>query len=291
MVRDEILIDNLQTQMDSEFASGEALRKLVMFTPMHRRDEALSIDSYVFGRLSKAPVKRPYLMVGSWLSFLEEKGATPSVHEAKNCPIHLLDDAREELKTYSAFDCFCYELSLDDHQYFLSSGIWYEVVHDFLLRTNTAVKKIDKPKITFPDWDETESEGDYNLRCSKRASFLNFDMKNIRYGGGQAQFEFCDLFHARTKTLVFAKIASKSSGMSHLVEQARRTSELLFSTDGGYRKELAKIFGKYHPDADSEWLKTRPRNGDWEFCLLSLGRPAAKLPFFANAPWSGSARI
>jgi uncharacterized protein (TIGR04141 family) len=221
-------------------------------------------------------------MVGSWLAFLEEKVAIPSVREAKNCPIHLLDDAQEEIKTYTSFDCFCYELSLDNRQYFLSSGIWYEVVHDFFVRINTAIKQIDKPKIAFLDWDGTESEGAYNLRCSEKTSLLNFDVKNIRYRGGQSQFEFCDLLHPKTRTLIFAKIASKSSGMSHLVEQVRRTSELLFSTDSGYRKELAKIFKKYHPKADTEWLKSRPRNGDWDFCLLSLGRPAAKLPFFAK---------
>jgi uncharacterized protein (TIGR04141 family) len=50
----------------------------------------------------------------------------------------------------------------------------------------------------------------------------------------------------KTKTLLFAKIASKSSGMSHLVEQVRRTAELLFSTDAGYRRELAKVFAKHH---------------------------------------------
>src|SRR5664279_1883860 len=212
-----------------------------------------------------SPVRRPYLMVGSWLAFLEEKVAIPSVREAKNCPIHLLDDAQEEIKTYTSFDCF-----------------WYEVVHDFFVRINTAIKQIDNPKIAFLDWDGTESEGAYNLRCSEKTSLLNFDVKNIRYRGGQSQFEFCDLLHPKTRTLIFAKIASKSSGMSHLVEQVRRTSELLFSTDSGYRKELAKIFKKYHPKADTEWLKSRPRNGDWDFCLLSLGRPAAKLPFFAK---------
>jgi len=67
-----------------------------------------------------------------------------------------------------------------------------------------------------------------------------------------------------------------------LVEQVRRTAELLFSTDGAYRAELAKVFKKYHPTADTNWLKSRPDNGDWKLCMVSLGRSAAKLPFFAK---------
>ena len=93
---------------------------------------------------------------------------------------------------------------------------------------------------------------------------------------------FCDFLDPKTKTLFFAKIGSKSSGISHLVEQVRRTSELLFSTDDGYRKKLGEVFAKYHPTADAQWLKARPKNGDWNMCLVSLGKNALQLPFFAR---------
>ena len=49
-----------------------------------------------------------------------------------------------------------------------------------------------------------------------------------------------------------------------------------------YRKELTKVFNKYHKKVDTDWLKTRPRHGDWNICLVSLGKPALKLPFFAR---------
>jgi uncharacterized protein (TIGR04141 family) len=70
--------------------------------------------------------------------------------------------------------------------------------------------------------------------------------------------------------------------MSHLVEQVRRTSELLFSADGAYRKELVKVFQKYHKGADTDWLKARPKHGEWNLCLVSLGKPPLKLPFFGR---------
>src|SRR5581483_11038348 len=174
------------------------------------------------------------------------------------------------------------EVSLNGRPYVLSSGIWYEVVTEFLHRINDAAGKIASPTIGLPAWDKKESEGEYNARCAKDNAFLHFDVRNVLFGGGQSKFEFCDLFHPKGKHLYFAKIASRSSAMSHLLEQVRRTAELLFSTDPAYRNELVKVFRKHHPGASIEWLKQRPKNGEWGLCLVSLGRPAAQLPFFAK---------
>jgi uncharacterized protein (TIGR04141 family) len=164
----------------------------------------------------------------------------------------------------------------------LSSGTWYEVVPDFVTRVNKYVAKIAGPSVPLPAWNQIEREPEYNKRCGVTPGFLHFDSADVLFGGGQSKFEFCDLLHVKSKTLYFVKIASKSSGMSHLVEQVRRTAELLFSTDGSYREELKKVFKKYHPNADVGWLKSRPDNGDWRLCMASMGRPATKLPFFAK---------
>jgi len=95
-------------------------------------------------------------------------------------------------------------------------------------------------------------------------------------------FEFCDFVDMKTRSLCFAKLVSRSSGMSHLVEQVRRTTELLFDTDGSYRRKLSEVFKVQHPSADTTWLGSRPRNWAWSLCLVSLGRPAKDLPFFAK---------
>jgi uncharacterized protein (TIGR04141 family) len=133
-----------------------------------------------------------------------------------------------------------------------------------------------------PAWDGKLTEGQYNLRCGQRAGFLHFDAKNILYGGGQSKFEFCDVLHLPTKTLYFAKIPLKSSGVSHLVEQVRRTAELLFSEDGEFRKAVQQCMKKHHKGEDSGWLDSRPRNSDWNLCMVSLGKSPMDLPFFAR---------
>jgi uncharacterized protein (TIGR04141 family) len=283
-VRDQNLAAKLDGQLDSELVSGAALKKLVLFTPTHRRDEILAADSYVFGNMTKSPATTPYLTVTSWLNHLAKSGDDASVAAAKGTSIRLLDEAKDELKRCSVYDCFGCEVSLCGRTYVLSSGVWYEVVEKFLERINKSIAEIQSPPaaIGLPSWNQVESEGEYNSRCAKKPGYLLFDAKSIWFGGGQSKFEFCDVLHPESSTMIFAKIASKSSGMSHLVEQVRRTAELCFAPDPAFRRKLRKVFKQHHPKVDSGWLESRPRAADWNLSLVSLGRPAATLPFFAK---------
>jgi uncharacterized protein (TIGR04141 family) len=286
LVRDANTISGLDAQLDAELASGQALRRLVLFTPAERRDSETQIaHSYVFGHMMGKPVYRPYLLIESWIAFLKEKNLDPTVAEAKKNRVHLLDEAKEGFSDYFVYDCFGYELTFGGQPYVLSSGNWYEVVPGFVAHINKYIAGVKGPSVAPPAWNQgnqVEREPEYNKRCGRAPGFLYFDSADVLFGGGQSKFEFCDFLHVNSKTLYFVKIASKSSGMSHLVEQVRRTAELLFSTDGTYRTELSKVFKKYHPTADTNWLKSRPDNGDWNLCMVSLGRTAAKLPFFAK---------
>lgn len=285
-VQDASTIVGLEAQLDVDLASGQALKRLVLFTPAERREvESQIAHSYVFGHMLGKPVYRPYLLIESWMAFLKEKKLTPTVAEAKKDRIHLLDEAKEAFNDYFVFDCFGYEMTFAGKPYVLSSGTWYEIVPDFVAHINKYVAGIKGPSVALPPWNQVnkvETEPEYNKRCGSAPGFLHFDSADVLFGGGHSRFEFCDFLHLNSKTLYFAKIASKSSGMSHLVEQVRRTVELLFSMDGAYRAELSKVFKKYHPTADTGWLKSRPDNGSWNLCMVSLGRTAAKLPFFAK---------
>jgi uncharacterized protein (TIGR04141 family) len=281
-VTDIATISALESRFDSELTSGHAQKSLVLVTPTLRRGENVLADSYVFGNMSKAPAFVPYLTVDSWLNHVAKVGKTATIADAKTTRVHMMDDAKDELLASTVFECFGYELTLNGTQYVLSSGIWYEVAANFIAKINALVKAMPAPKLTLLPWNGVESEGQYNQRVSTALKCLNFDTKNIYFGGGQSRFEFCDFMHKKTKTLYFAKIASKSSGMSHLVEQVHRTAELLFSSDGAYRRKLAKVFVAQHPKEDVQWLDSRPKTGDLNLCFVSLGRPALKLPFFGR---------
>jgi uncharacterized protein (TIGR04141 family) len=281
-VRDDLLIGKCEQALDEDLANGQAKTRIVMFTPSQRKDETILADSYVYGRLAASAPTSPYLLFDSWLGYLAKKQLKPSVVEAKASPLHILDEDGNEIKTCSVFDCIGYEVSVGSSVFILASGTWYEVVDDFVKRINGAIKKIAQPNSVLPAWNGTDDEGAYNIACGKAGPCLNCDAKNIFYGGGLSQFEFCDLVNLQGRTLYFAKIVAKSSGMSHLIEQVRRTAQLLFSVDDGYRKKVTALFKKHHPGADVDWLKSRPRHGDWNLGMVSLGKPASKLPFFAK---------
>lgn len=281
-VADEGLIGQLEGQLNADLLAGRAKNKVVLFIPTRRDEVTSSMESYVLGRKSKYPYQTPYLTFDSWISYSQKHGLSLSVEEAKNIPIHVLDDLKNEFQSNTVFECLGYELSLSGKPYFLSGGIWYEVVASFLKKINDTAKAIPLPRANVVMWNPGENEKAYNTRCAQKKKYLFFDAKNVPYGGGQSKFEFCDFLDPKTKTLFFVKIATQSSGISHLVEQVRRTAELLFDTDGEYRSKLSDVFEKQHPGADRQWLKSRPENHEWKLCMVSLGKDILTLPFFAR---------
>lgn len=282
-VVDSATIAALERQLDGDLAAGKGKTRVILFTPAQRRGEPLTVSSYVFGRMQKNAALAPYLTFGSWENHTKKGGTPLSVSAAKATPIHLLDDDRQELGVATVYECFGYEASLRQKPFILTSGVWYEVVPSFLKRINQTVGQIPAPSIALPPWNQTDHEDAYNEDCAKAdQSLLHFDTKTVWYGGGQSRFEFCDLMHLQSRRLYFVKVPSRSSGMSHLFEQTRRTAELFFSPDPGFRAALRKKIRKLDPAADTSWTTSRPRRDEWKLCLVSMGRSVSKLPFFAR---------
>jgi uncharacterized protein (TIGR04141 family) len=282
-LKDEDIVQILEDQLNNDLGNPSARSKIVMFTPSQRRGEPFVADSYVYGRLNKNYASSPYLTMDGWLNVLVRNRVTPSVDTAKRFPVHMFDESGTTPRNFTAFECFGYEYSDGNRMYVLSSGVWYEVSNDFVKSINDSLAKISRPPTTLKAWNGSDSESEYNQSCSNHCGFLNCDAKNVFFGGGHSQIEFCDMLDDSTRTLIFAKIVSKSSGMSHLTEQVRTTAQLLFGTDDAYRLKLRELFKQHYPRFDSSWLQQRPRSGDWNLCLLSLGRKATDLPFLAKS--------
>jgi uncharacterized protein (TIGR04141 family) len=290
-VADPAMLLALEAELDKDLVSGKAAKRLVLFTPAQRRGEPLVAASYVIGRTSKNPAYTPYLTFGAWESYAKKYSTGLTVAAAKKATVHLMDEAADEVGKGSVFECFGYEVALNGNQYILSSGQWYEVVSAFLKRVNRTVTRIPPPTVTLPGWNQKDDEGTYNAGCAATVkSLLLFDKKLVGYGGGQSKFEFCDLMDVKGKRLYFVKIPSRSSGMSHLIEQTRRTVELFFSTDNGFRAKLSAQILKNEPKADISWTTSRPRAGDWNLCLVSMGKQQMALPFFARCSLANMCR-
>jgi uncharacterized protein (TIGR04141 family) len=281
-VDDPALIQVLDQQLEQDMGDSIAMKRMVMLAPLRRQDEDLSADSYIYGRRTKNPVKAPYLLYEGWANHIRNKGLVPDLAQSKNTAVHILDKDHEDVGSCSAYECFGYEIAHHGRQYILSSGLWYEIATNFISLVNSNVRALKHPNVLPLAWDGKMNEGQYNLLCGNENGFLSFDAKNIPYGGGQSKVEFCDTLHHNSKTLYFAKIPSRSSGMSHLVEQVRRTVELTFGADSHFRQAVQQYMSIHHKKADVSWLKSRPLNNDWTLCLVSLGKKAEDLPFFAR---------
>jgi len=181
------------------------------------------------------------------------------------------------------YECFGAEVTHNRQTYILSSGVWYQARAAFVASTNSIVAALDAPPYQLPNWNNVEDEGTYNERVSATDSAIQlFDKKLIQFGGGASKFEFCDLMHHNSRTLYFVKQPSGSASVSHLCEQVRRTAELFFSSDSAFRDKLLAGIAKRSPKADVSWLQKRPLRSDWNLCLVSMGKTASQLPFFAR---------
>ena len=198
------------------------------------------------------------LKFSDWFNVLKGKSLKPSVSEAKECSVHLFDDNKEPQQKTTVYECLTYDVSLNSKPYILSSGNWYEVFPRFLDRTRLAITNFPSLPYKLPKWKSpVGGEPVYNKECEALPGMLYFDAKPIMYGGGQGKFEFCDFMDPAEKTLFFVKNCAKSAGMSHLIEQVRRTAELLFSTDPGYRDVLHPMYEAKTSEAKAKWLKDR----------------------------------
>jgi uncharacterized protein (TIGR04141 family) len=289
LIKDHSRVVQLDALLNADLIAGNGNTRVALFSPSLRHGDGAPPESYVFGRHVDSAPQAPLLLFGSFEAQLARRGKSLSLENAKSTPVHMLDEDDQPIETKSVYDCMCYETTSGGRQYILSSGKWYEAAAIFLKSIDAQIRGIKRPSVSLPKWNGSDDEDVYNEGCCVKGSGLhNFDKKLVWFGGSQSKFEFCDLMHPGKRILFFAKIATRSSDMSHLVEQVRRTVELTFGPDGSFRSHLKKKMEQHFPGLPRTWLDQRPNPTEWELCLVSLGRAANDLPLFAKC---GVARL
>ncbi|WP_426087606.1 TIGR04141 family sporadically distributed protein [Janthinobacterium sp. PSPC1-1] len=300
LVNDNLTLATLNTNLDTHLKNTTQVLTTILVAPTQKNTSIPYATSYAIGRLTKigksGRVSSPYLMIGNWVGYLNGLGKTADLINAHSTPVHFLDEKDQEIAKSSLFDCIGFETTITSAtgtptHYVLSAGWWYEASHNFITTVNAELATLATPS-THPlrPWNGTDVEGVYNASCISPGNGLYlYDAKNVHFGGGQSKFEFCDLFHEPTMTLFFIKHVGASNHLSHLVEQVRRTVELVFGIDSTFRTKLAAKSNIVHPSVSTTWLTAnRPRPGDINLCLVSMGRNYSDFPFFAKC---GLARL
>jgi len=288
-VRDDEKIAQLDALLNGILTGAHPAASISLAAPGERSGEGIYPQHFVIGRLNKGAATSPYLMFGSWQKHVESKGELIGLAAAKSTPVHLLDEEKNEIGLCSMYECMGVEVSLNGAAHVLSSGSWYSPDRKFIASTNKTLAGLGVPPFALKAWNTTDHEGPYNEdAASADPDLWLFDKELVSFGGGASRFEFCDIMHLPTKTLYFVKHPVGSAGVSHLCEQVRRTAETFFDTDPDYRQKLADRVVAVGKGWDTSWLATRPKQHEWNLCLVLMGKQVTALPFFAKC---GIARL
>ncbi len=196
-------------------------------------------------------------------------------------------DGRHATDRWSVYECLYAEILDGEDVFLLTGGRWYRVAQRFVQRIDRDVAELPSTGYELPTYRH-DSETAYNQAVVRRdATIALMDQKNIRYGGGASQIEFCDLF-IKQRAMLHVKRYGGSSVLSHLFSQGV-VSATLFLQDPEFRREVRRRLGRAHRDGVPEG---RPRVDRYEvgFAIVSRSAGALVLPFFSKVNLRNAAR-
>lgn len=275
-------IQALEADLQGEIAGGNSFGRITMAPPSSL--EVFDKDIYFsYGRWNKTNHTKSWsLIYAEWIASLGSTVA--SLDTAAKETIHVVDAATGyRHSTISAKEAFSLDVTNPNGHFLIFSGKWYRASPNLELKLSHFLSNLPNASQPPPSWNGIDDERTYNLKaCIASPQLLHMDARMVYYGGGQSKFEYCDFADTQNKILYFVKNPSSSAGMSHLYEQARRTSELFFGSNQNYRNALIRTMQIAYPNLNLSWLASAPRSIDWEICLVSMGKPAHLLPMFAK---------
>ncbi len=194
------------------------------------------------------------------------------------------DSASDDFYLYrwKAFDCLYCESTIDNNEYILNNGKWYQVDKDFSQKVNQDyLNLIQNSKYThLPDSFKGEHEDDYNRRIADNvANLCHMDAKMIYHGGPNQKSEFCDLYD-QNKKIYHVKRYGASSVFSHLFGQGLVSGEM-FLSDAKYRILVNEKLAKTHKLYD---VNARPNPTEYSiiFAVISSSPEVLNIPFFSK---------
>ena len=188
-------------------------------------------------------------------------------------------DESFELHKWSIYQCVYAEIRDGDDVFLLTGGHWYRVAPSFVQRVDGDVGALQATAYELPSYRH-RSEEDYNQAVADRDQTVALmDRKNIRYGGGASQIEFCDLV-VGPRTFLHVKRYGGSSVLSHLFAQGL-VSATLFLQDPDFRRQVRS---KLDPSFQGAIPDTQPDARDYEigFAIVSRVPGSLVLPFFSK---------
>jgi uncharacterized protein (TIGR04141 family) len=206
----------------------------------------------------------------------------------KRKSVHCLDpDGRHVTDKWSVYECLYAEIRDGEDVFLLTGGRWYRIARRFVQRIDREVAELSSTTYALPPYRHG-SEAAYNKAVAGQdAAVALMDQKNIHYGGGASQIEFCDLFVGQ-RAMLHVKRYGGSSVLSHLFAQGV-VSATLFLQDADFRREVRKKVGPAHRAGVPEG-RPRPDRYEIGFAIVSRSAGELVLPFFSKVNLRNTAR-
>jgi len=188
-------------------------------------------------------------------------------------------DGEHATEKWTVYHCLYAELRYQGDVALLTGGRWYRVAPGFVTRVDRDVRGIGETAFEFPRYEHA-SETAYNRSVARGDDKLALmDAKNIRYGGGASQIEFCDLY-TNKKQMLHVKRYGGSGVISHLFAQGV-VSATLYLQDAEFRRRVNSKLPPSHRLADPT---RRPNSQSYEvgFAIISRSERELELPFFSK---------
>lgn len=219
-------------------------------------------------------------------SLRDGKNLSPETLRRKS--VYCLDaDGRHSRERWSVYQCLYAEIRQGDDVLLLTGGRWYRIARRFVQQVDRDVGRLTSTAYELPPYQHA-GETAYNQAVARRdATIALMDAKNVRYGGGASQIEFCDLFVGQ-RVMLHVKRYGGASVLSHMFSQAV-VSATLFLQDPEFRREVRKKLPPAHRHGVPEG---RPRVDRYEvgFAIISRSAGNLTLPFFSKVNLRNAAR-
>lgn len=244
------------------------------------------VGGFRFSNSQRADTHDDIHLQGFFESLRDSTSLSPETLRRKS--VYCLDpDGRHVSDRWSVYQCLYVEISDGEDVFLLTGGRWYRVARRFVRRIDQDVAGLPSTEFDLPPYRHG-SEGAYNQAVARGdAAVALMDQKNIRYGGGASQIEFCDLF-VRKRVMLHVKRYGGSSVLSHLFSQGV-VSATLFLQDQEFRKVVRKKLRGRHRDGVPEG-RPRPDHYEVGFVVISRAPGDLVLPFFSKVNLRNAAR-
>lgn len=268
-VKDPTLKEKLQLVLINSINSKE-FDKVWMAVP-----EIIDWDNVSYFKFRKRDNPENDISISTFIKTFDNEHID-NFKQILNKNVSAYDFNDNESYTWSANKCLMCEINYQDNIYCYNASKWYVVNKDYSIEIQKYYNSLPVSNVKFIECKE-KYEKDYNKRLSESLpNSVLMDCKNIEaIESGRSPVELCDVL-TNNNELIHIKRGETSSYLSHLFNQARVSSDLLY-----YEKFRIKANNKIGKEYFDRNFKTS--NYTIILGIITNGKEdLPKIPFFSK---------